>query len=142
MVYLYLLLEKKINKCNNENMGNTESVVPKLFGENVQRFRKEKNLTQVELAEKIGITQKHLSEIETGIKFPSASIIEELSKSFGKPVSALFGGTDINVYDMSNKVVDLLMMNLQPKLNLIYQELDDINKRISNMKITIQTDIK
>lgn len=121
-------------------MGNTESVVPKLFGENVQRFRKEKNLTQVELAEKIGITQKHLSEIETGIKFPSAPLIENLSKTFDKPVSALFGGTDINVYDMSNKVVDLLMMNLQPKLNLIYKELDDINKKISNMKITIQTE--
>lgn len=129
-----------MNKCNNENMGNTESVVPKLLGENVQRFRKEKNLTQVELAEKIGITQKHLSEIETGIKFPSAPIIEDLSKAFGKPVSALFGGTDINVYDMSNKVVDLLMMNLQPKLNLIYKEIDDINKKISNMKITIQTE--
>lgn len=122
-------------------MGNTESVVPKLFGENVQRFRKEKNLTQVEVSEKIGITQKHLSEIETGLKFPSASVIEDLAKIFGKPVSALFGGTDLNVYDMSNKVVDLLMMNLQPKLNLIYNKLNDLDKKISNMTITIHTDI-
>lgn len=123
-------------------MGNTESVVPKLFGENVQRFRKESNLTQVELAEKIGITQKHLSEIETGIKFPSASVIEDLSKVFRKPVSALFGGTDINVYDLSNKVVDLLMANIQPKLINIYQRIDELDKKISNMKITIQTDLK
>lgn len=123
-------------------MCNTESVVPKLVGENAQRFRKEKNLTQVEVAEKIGITQKHLSEIETGLKFPSAAIIESLAKIFDKPVSALFGGTDVNVYDMSNKVVDLLMMNLQPKLNLIFNKLEDIDKKISNMTITIHTDIK
>lgn len=123
-------------------MSNTESVVPKLFGENVQRFRKEANLTQVELAEKIGITQKHLSEIETGIKFPSASVIEDFAKFFRKPVSALFGGTDINVYDLSNKFVDLLMANIQPKLINIYQRIDDLDKKISNMKITIQTDLK
>lgn len=123
-------------------MCNTESVVPKLVGENAQRFRKEKNLTQVEVAEKIGITQKHLSEIETGLKFPSAAVIEDLAKIFDKPVSALFGGTDVNVYDMSNKVVDLLMMNLQPKLNLIFNKLEDIDKKISNMTITIHTDIK
>lgn len=51
-------------------MENSESTVSKLLGTNVQKYRKKNNLTQTELAEKIGISQKHLSDIETGTKFP------------------------------------------------------------------------
>ncbi len=121
-------------------MNNSASFIPSLLGENVQRFRKEQNLTQIELAEKIGITQKYLSEIESGIKFPSAPVIEQLVTVLQEPVSAFFGGSDINVYDLSNKVVDLLIKNIQPKLDYIYEHLNTIEKKINNMKFTIQTE--
>lgn len=121
-------------------MGNSESFVPTLFGENISKYRKKLNLTQAELAEKIGVTQKHLSEIESGLKFPSATLIEQLSISLDKPVAAFFGGTVHNAYDFSNSVVGLLMANIQPKLDLIFNRLDSLDKKISNMKITIQMD--
>ena len=40
-------------------MEGSESSVSKLLGTNVQKYRKNKNLTQTELAEKLGISQKH-----------------------------------------------------------------------------------
>ncbi|MGM5011879.1 helix-turn-helix transcriptional regulator [Rhizobium redzepovicii] len=47
------------------------------------------DLKQVELAEKLGISRSHLSEIESGSKIPSLDIIERYSKTFGIPVSSI-----------------------------------------------------
>lgn len=119
-------------------MSKSESQISKLFGENVQKFRKKNNFTQVELSEKLGVSQKHLSEIESGIKFPTVMVIEKLSKELNTTPALLFGGSD--VYDISNKVSNLVIMNLQPKLNLIFEELKTIKNAMKTMKITIQTD--
>lgn len=119
-------------------MESQESSVSKLLGDNVQRLRKKNNLTQTELAEKIGISQKHLSDIETGTKFPSAGIIEKLAHELNVQVSILFGGSD--AYDISNKVTALVMNNLQPKLNLIFNDVEEIKKMLKNLKFTVQID--
>lgn len=119
-------------------MESQESSVSKLLGDNVQRLRKKNNLTQTELAEKTGISQKHLSDIETGTKFPSAGIIEKLAHELNVQVSILFGGSD--AYDISNKVTALVMNNLQPKLNLIFNDVEEIKKMLKNLKFTVQID--
>lgn len=119
-------------------MESQESSVSKLLGDNVQRFRKKNNLTQTELAEKIGISQKHLSDIETGTKFPSAGIIEKLAQELNVQISILFGGSD--AYDISNKVTALVMNNLQPKLHLIFNDVEEIKKMLKNLKFTVQID--
>ena len=119
-------------------MESQESSVSKLLGDNVQRLRKKNNLTQTELAEKIGISQKHLSDIETGTKFPSAGIIEKLAHELNVQVSILFGGSD--AYDISNKVTALVMNNLQPKLNLIFNDVEEIKKMLKNLKFPVQID--
>ena len=41
------------------------------IGKTIQNIRKKANIKQSELAEKIGISEKHLSKIETGKNFPS-----------------------------------------------------------------------
>ena len=119
-------------------MESQESSVSKLLGDNVQRLRKKNNLTQTELAEKIGISQKHWSDIETGTKFPSAGIIEKFAHELNVQVSILFGGSD--AYDISNKVTALVMNNLQPKLNLIFNDVEEIKKMLKNLKFTVQID--
>ena len=45
----------------------------KLFGKKVKDARVDLNLTQFELAEKIGVSQNFLGDIERGIKLPSLS---------------------------------------------------------------------
>ena len=42
-----------------------------LFGENVRKYRKKNGLTQEQFSEQLGISQKHLSIIETGTQFAS-----------------------------------------------------------------------
>lgn len=119
-------------------MESAGSTVSKLLGENVQKFRKKMNLTQSELSEKVGISQKHLSDIETGTKFPSAGVIEKISGELNVSVALLFGGSD--AYDISNKVTNLVMDNLQPKLQNISNDLNELKKMMKSMRITIQTE--
>lgn len=118
-------------------MESPESSVSKLLGTNVQKYRKNKNLTQIELSEKIGISQKHLSDIETGTKFPSPGLIEKLAKELNVSVAFLFGGSNPSISDISNNVSTLVMNQLRPTLNNIYNDVEDIKKMLKNLKITI-----
>lgn len=49
--------------------------------ENIRKRREQCNMTQVELARKIGITQTAVSLFERGKKIPSLSTIEQIADS-------------------------------------------------------------
>jgi len=68
-----------------------------IFGKNLKYYRKEKNLSQEQLSENVDITAKHLSEIERGIVFASAGLIEKLAEKLDVPVFAFFL-TGNNIY--------------------------------------------
>lgn len=48
----------------------------------IRQMRKSKGWTQEQIAEKIGIDNKHLSRIEKGYHMPNYQIIKELAKIF------------------------------------------------------------
>lgn len=47
------------------------------------------DLKQVELAEKLGVSKSHISEIEKGIKSPSLDLIQRYATEFKIPVSSI-----------------------------------------------------
>ena len=68
--------------------------VKAIFGSNVRHYRKKQGLSQEQLAEKLGITQKHLCTIETGANFVSADLLEKFIQQFLVSASALFYSVD------------------------------------------------
>ena len=47
----------------------------KIFiGQKIKNFRKKRGLTQAELAEKIDLSEKHISKIEAGVHLPSIKV--------------------------------------------------------------------
>jgi len=68
-----------------------------IFGKNLKYYRKEKKLSQEQLSESVDITVKHLSEIERGIVFASAGLIEKLAENLDIPIFAFFL-TDNSIY--------------------------------------------
>ena len=52
------------------------------LGEKLKSLRKEKDWTQPQLAEAIGIEQSYLSKLENGKSIPSADIYELILKTF------------------------------------------------------------
>ncbi len=56
----------------------------------LRALRKAKGLTQVELAEQVGLTQSYLAELESGTKKnPSLAVLQRLAKALGVPVTKL-----------------------------------------------------
>ena len=53
-----------------------------IFGENLKYFRKQKQITQEELSERLGITPNHLSRIENGKSFITAELLDTLCVVF------------------------------------------------------------
>lgn len=62
----------------------------KSIGEKVKLIRVKHDLNQIAFAEKIGISQGRLSEIEQGKTKPSAETLKELRKHFGVDLNWLF----------------------------------------------------
>ncbi len=58
----------------------------------IAQLRKEKNLTQEQLAEKLGITNKSVSRWENGKNMPDYSILKDLCEILDKEVNELLRG--------------------------------------------------
>ena len=67
------------------------------IGKFIAECRKQKNLTQMQLAEKLGITDKAISKWERGVAMPDSSIMLELCDILGISVNELLSGEKINI---------------------------------------------
>ena len=66
------------------------------MGRFLAELRKERKLTQAELGEKLGVTNKTVSRWETGSYMPPAEILEKLSTLYGLTINELLSGRKLN----------------------------------------------
>ena len=78
-------------------------------GKFIADCRKRKNLTQMQLAEKLGITDKAISKWERGIAMPDSSIMLELCDILGISVNELLSGEKISMENNNQKNEQLLL---------------------------------
>jgi transcriptional regulator with XRE-family HTH domain len=64
------------------------------IGEKIKQLRTDKNLTQPQLAEAIGIEQSYLSKLENDKSTPSADIFQAILKALGIDVGSFLEGID------------------------------------------------
>ena len=64
----------------------------KKIGMFIASSQKEKNMTQKELADRIGVTDKAVSRWETGRGFPDVSILKSLSEVLGMSITEIVNG--------------------------------------------------
>lgn len=62
-----------------------------IIAENITRRRKELNMTQRELADKLNVSDKTVSRWETGKQIPDALLMPELAKSLNMGLDELYG---------------------------------------------------
>ena len=79
------------------------------IGRFIAACRKEAKITQKQLAEKMGITDKAVSKWERGITMPDTSIMLELCDILGISVNELLSGEKINMENSSQKNEQLLL---------------------------------
>ena len=79
------------------------------IGRFIADCRKKSNLTQLQLAEKLGITDKAISKWERGITMPDSSIMLELCDILSINVNELLSGEKINMENNNQKSEQLLL---------------------------------
>ena len=67
----------------------------KKIGEFIARLRNENKMTQIELGEKLGVTNKTISRWENGKYMPSIEMLEMLSKEFDVSINEIISGERI-----------------------------------------------
>ena len=101
------------------------------IGKFIAECRKQKGLTQMQLSEKLGITDKAISKWERGISMPDASIMLEVCDILGISVNELLSGEKINMENNDQKNEQLLLE--------MAKELEKKNKTIWNAMWAIMT---
>ena len=81
----------------------------KKIGQFIAQRRKQNELTQMQLAEKLNITDKAVSKWERGIAMPDTSIMLELCDILGISVNELLSGEKIDMENNNQKNEQLLL---------------------------------
>lgn len=84
------------------------------IGQFIAKCRKEKKLTQAQLAEKLGITDRAVSKWETGKSMPDSSIMLKLCEILGITVNELLSGEVITMENYE-KTADENLIELKRK---------------------------
>ena len=79
------------------------------IGRFIAECRKKASLTQMQLAEKLGITDKAISKWERGVAMPDTSIMLELCDILGISVNELLSGEKIDMENNNQKNEQLLL---------------------------------
>lgn len=97
------------------------------IGKFIARCRKEKKLTQAQLAEKLNITDRAVSKWETGKSMPDSSIMLELCGILGITVNELLSGEEVGMESYEKKADE----------NLVALKRKDENNMTKNVIISI-----
>lgn len=92
----------------------------------IAKKRKEKNMTQANLAEKLGVTNKTISKWENGKCMPDYNIVQSLCQELGITIAELMDAEEnepdsICTYD-DQQILELLRrtQNLEDQKNLLF----------------------
>lgn len=64
--------------------------LPRVLGKKIQKRRKQLELTQEDVADKVGISRAYMGYIEQGRYAPSLEVLEKVAKALKSPISDFF----------------------------------------------------
>ena len=106
-------------------MTENEKRLRKNIGKKIKLARSKTNYTQEDLAEKISLSTRYISQLERGIAFGSASTIVELCKALN--ISSDFLFSDL-IESNSSEIIDMI----DNKFWENYSQLNEYNKKVVN----------
>lgn len=101
-------------------------------GKFISELRKEKKLTQKELAEKIIVSDKAVSRWETGKGYPDVTSLVSLSEYFDVSVNELLAGKRLTVEDIKETADENLIS--------VFEQVQK-NKKQHNLQVAIYTSV-
>ena len=111
----------------------------------IKKLRKERNLTQEELAEQLGVTSQAVSKWENGYGLPDISQVIPLASVFNVSTDVLFGLYEKNTDDEVQSIIDEAHEFLKPyssreTVKKCYDRIQDgIRKYPNNIDLLVQS---
>ena len=92
------------------------------LGENITRIRKSKNISQGELAEKIGVDRSSISHYESGSKSPSITNLEKIAEALNVSIDELLiskeqSANPFNVTQPPETIINFHQQSLMEKFS-------------------------
>ena len=106
------------------------------IGRFIAELRKEKNMTQQELADKLNITDRAISHWENGRSMPDAGVILELFKILNINVNELLSAKKIKE-DKYNERAEECLLEMRREIETQNKRILTLNKIIINLAIII-----
>lgn len=78
------------------------------LGQRIQKLRKDKKITQEQLAEMVGIDPKNISRIEKGNNYPTAENLTSIAKALHVDIYELFVFNSIPLEQMKEEIINSL----------------------------------
>ncbi|TKH22865.1 helix-turn-helix transcriptional regulator [Bacillus wiedmannii] len=120
---------------------------------NIKRYRKEKKMTQRELAEKANISRSYLGDIEGGRYNPSLDTLNTIAKALNVNINSLLTDSETNTLELSPtlskkeerdiaKDLDAILADLDSKNSLSFydEQLDDATREA--LKIQLEASMR
>ena len=99
----------------------------KKIGKFIALNRKKKGLTQEQLGEKLGVSNKTISRWENGNYMPDLSLLEPLSKELGISLNELLAGE----YIEKEKMIEYSEQNIKTTIDYTKKKINHEHKKIS-----------
>lgn len=85
------------------------------IGKLISKIRKEKGMTQKDLANKLNVTDRAVSKWERGICCPDISLLKDLSNILGISISKLICGEEVSEESI-NKTIQYTEKNIKQRI--------------------------
>ena len=101
----------------------------KLFGKRIKELRKLNKLTQEQVSEMLGVFQKQIGNIETGVTFTTMNNLEKLAETFNVEIKDLFDFEHKKErIQIENEIVSLIKNASDKDISLIYRLINSVLK--------------
>ncbi len=119
-----------------DNMENSKIVI----GKRIRKFRQRQGLTQHDLAEKIGVTEKQISKIETGVHYPKFENFVKILDSLDITLKDFAEDIDPQQEINSSRKCYMKILNKFSDIEIEYlinvaKELDKLKRKSINKRI-------
>ncbi len=112
-----------------------------MINEKIKLLREQKGWTQIELADKLGVSKSSVSQWESGMKEPRMGMIQKIADIFGVTKSYIIeDGENFQSYDPDAlEIAEELAQSGYGELNILFKKIKDASpedkkKMIDNLK--------
>ena len=107
-------------------------------GERIKKLRKEKGMTQKELAKKLGFSPSHLGQYENGYRNPKPSTVKKIADALEVPVSQIF--EEVPEETETEKMLSDILV-IQKELEKIDNYFDELIEKLEKYYLYLSDDL-